>query len=236
MKRARRRWRLLWLGTSATLLLTPSPAAAAAARTITISGTSAAHPLVADLTFFYRRDAAHPARFAIVGGGTATAIADAARGVVDAGLTDRPPGAGDPAGLRYTPLARSALCIVTNPANPVPSISAHQVQGIALAGTDAARGVFTATVARTFSAPGQVRDHVLATPAGWGFVDLGFTAGLHVVAYEGMPCSADAPYPGRRELGFVTRGAPRGELARFLRWVARDATARRVIATRYVIP
>ena len=75
-----------------------------------------------------------------------------------------------------------------------------------------------------------------ATPAAWGVVDLAFTSGLNIVAYEGLPCSATGPYPGRRELGFVTRGPPRGELARFLRWVARDATARRVIATRYVIP
>ena len=55
-----------------------------------------------------------------------------------------------------------------------------------------------------------------------------------------MPCTratvSSGAYPARRTLGFVTRGRPRGELARFLRWVARDATAKRVIATRYIVP
>ena len=42
--------------------------------------------------------------------------------------------------------------------------------------------------------------------------------------------------PRAAQLGFVTRGRPRGALARFLRWTRTDATARRVIATRYVLP
>jgi phosphate transport system substrate-binding protein len=202
-----------------------------------MSGASAAHPLVADLAFFYRREAAHTPRFAIVGGGTATGIADAARGVVDAGLTDRPPARGDPAGLQYTPVALSALCLVTNTANPVSNVTEAELQGIEWVGTEASRGWFaSAPPARMFTTPARVRDHVLATPTAWGYVDLAYSAGLNVVAYEGIPCSPAAPYPARRELGFVTRGPPRGELTRFLRWVARDATARRVIATRYVIP
>ena len=86
----------------------------------------------------------------------------------------------------------------------------------------------------------QVRDYVAATPAAWGYVDLAYTAGLHAVPYEGVPCTRETivsgAYPARRPLGFVTRGAPRGALARFLRWIARDATARRVIATRYIVP
>jgi hypothetical protein len=192
MTRARRAWRLLWLGTTATLLLSPSPAAAAAARTITLSGPGAAHPLAAELAYFYRRDTARAPRFSLLGGGTATGIADTARGVVDAALTDRPLGPGDPPGLRYTPLARSALCLVANPDNPVASVTA--VEGIEWAGSSAA------------------------------------------VAYEGLPCSPAAPYPARRELGVVTRGTPRGALGRFLRRLARDATAKRVIASRYVLP
>jgi phosphate transport system substrate-binding protein len=234
MTRARRAWRLLCLGTTATLLLSPSPAAAAAARTITISGASVAHPLAADLAFFYRRDTRHGPRFRLFGGGTATGIADTARGAVDAGLTDRPPGLGDPPGLHYTPLARSALCIVTNPANPAASVS--DLRSIEWAGTQAARGWFGTPLARTFTTPAQVREFVLATSSAWGYVELAFTAGLNVVAYQGNPCSETAPYPARREFGVVTRGRPRGALGRFLRWIARDATAKRVIASRYVVP
>ena len=34
--------------------------------------------------------------------------------------------------------------------------------------------------------------------------------------------------------GYVTRDAPKGRVARFIRWVQRGRKARRVIATRYV--
>ena len=68
-----------------------------------MSGASAAQPLVADLAYFYRRETAHAPRFAIVGGGTAAGIADAARGIVDAGLSEPrlAPTRADPV-LQYT--------------------------------------------------------------------------------------------------------------------------------------
>jgi ABC-type phosphate transport system substrate-binding protein len=91
---------------------------------------------------------------------------------------------------------------------------------------------------RSFSTAAQMRAFVRATPAAWGYVDLAFTGGLHVVPYEGVPCTratvADRSYPGRRELSLVTRGAPSRTVARFLRWMRTSRTARRVIATRYV--
>ena len=40
--------------------------------------------------------------------------------------------------------------------------------------------------------------------------------------------------PGRRPLGMVTRGKPRGALARFLRWARTSPKARQVIRTRYL--
>jgi len=111
-----------------------------------------------------------------------------------------------------------------------------------------ARSVFVATfvdvatelayVPRTFATAVQVRDFVRATPAAWGYVDLAFTASLHVVPYEGVDCTrgtvAGGSYPARRELSFVTAGRPRAAAGRFIRWVRTSRTARRVIATRYV--
>ncbi|HWK30088.1 MAG TPA: substrate-binding domain-containing protein, partial [Solirubrobacter sp.] len=181
--------------------------------------------------------------------------------------------ANDPPGLRFTPLAQSAICLVTNPANPLPNLTRAEIQdlvagrltdwsqvpGAALTGpitpvafdlTSAARSVFLNTFVdpatplayapRTFSASGQVRDFVAATPSAWGYVDLEFARSLHAASYEGTPCTrrtvVSHAYPARRTLGFVTRGKPRGELARFLRWIKRDATAKRVIATRYIVP
>jgi ABC-type phosphate transport system substrate-binding protein len=91
---------------------------------------------------------------------------------------------------------------------------------------------------RTFTTAAQMQGFVRATPGAWGYVDLAFTEGLHVVPFEGIRCAratvADHSYPGRRELALVTRGAPSRPVARFLRWMRTSRTARRVIATRYV--
>jgi phosphate transport system substrate-binding protein len=91
---------------------------------------------------------------------------------------------------------------------------------------------------RTFITAAQMRDFVKVTPNAWGYVDLAFAAELHVVPFEGIPCTratvASGAYPARTELGFVTRGQPKGRVARFIRWVRGSRNARRVIATRYV--
>ena len=261
--------RAIGLAAALAVLVTPSPAPAAQPPpTITLSGASPVQALVADLAVFYRRETARAPRFSLVGGGTGTGIADAARGIVDAGMSGRTLAADDPPGLVFTPLALSAVCLVTNVANPVASLSRAQIQDL-VAGrlaawpqvtgsrlpdpivpvgfdlTSAARSVFLsafvdfatplAYTPTTFTATAQVRAFVLVTPAAWGYLDLAFTPGLHTVAYEGVPCSAHKPYPARREIGLVTRGKPRGAVARFLRWIAHDATAKRVIRTRYVV-
>ena len=254
-------------------LATAAPPPAVAARTITMSGASPAQAVVADLAFFYRREHPQAPRFSLVGGGTGTGIADAARGIVDAGLSGRALTAQDPAGLVFTPLAVSAVCLVTNRSNPLANLTRAQLQdlvagrvttwaqipgaartdaivSVAFDATSAARSVFEsvfvdlgtpmAPVARSFPVTAQVRDYIEVTPGAWGYLDLQFARALHPVAYEGIACSkanvVSGAYPARRQLGFVTRGRPRGELKRFLRWVRHDATAKRVIATRYVVP
>jgi phosphate transport system substrate-binding protein len=90
----------------------------------------------------------------------------------------------------------------------------------------------------TVQTTAQARDVAEGDPAAFGYVDLALTAPLHVLAYEGVGCTRatirNGSYPARRPLGLVTRGKPRGQLKRFLRWVRTSRTARRVIATRYV--
>lgn len=244
---------------------------APASHTISMSGSSVAHAVLADLAYFYGRTRAHPPRFQLVGGGTGIGMADAARGVVDAGMVSRELAPGDPPGLVLTRFALSGLCLVTNRENPVPGLTRAQVQDLvagrvtswsqipgaaradaivaaAVARSSGARQVFEsvfvdaatliAYAPRTFSAAAQVRDYVAATPASWGYVDLALTARVHALRFEGVPCTRgtvrSGAYPARRPLGVVTRGRPRGELARFLRWVATSRKARQVIATRYV--
>jgi phosphate transport system substrate-binding protein len=84
----------------------------------------------------------------------------------------------------------------------------------------------------------QVRDYVEQTAGAFGYVDLALTEPVHAIPYEGIGCTRatikDGSYPARRPLGMVTRGRPRGAMARFLRWVKTSRKAREVIATRYV--
>jgi phosphate transport system substrate-binding protein len=262
--------RLIAAALAVAVLALPAPADA---RTLTFSGAPAAGAVVADLAYFYRHEVRRPPPFSIVGGSAGSGIADVARGIVDAGLSSRPLGAGDPPGLVVTPFALSGICLVTNVANPVPNLTRAELQdlvsgrltswsqvpgsprsdAIAPVAFDPSAGaavVFLSTfvdltttvgyVPRTFFAPADVRDFIEATPSAWGYVDLVFARGLHAVPYEGVPCTKRAilsgAYPARSPLGFVTQGQPRGALARFVRWVTHSATARRVIATRYVLP
>ncbi|HEX5619809.1 MAG TPA: substrate-binding domain-containing protein [Solirubrobacteraceae bacterium] len=91
---------------------------------------------------------------------------------------------------------------------------------------------------RTLATAAQVRDYVREVPGALGYIDLAYTTELHSVPYEGIPCTRatvrSGAYPARRPLSFVTRGRPRGEVRRFLRWIRHSKTARRVVATRYV--
>jgi phosphate transport system substrate-binding protein len=252
------------------VLVALAAAAPARAATVTMSGSSVAEALIADLAYFYRHAVPH-ARFALSGGGTGTGIADAARGVVDAGMVSRNLVTGDPHGLVLTPLAVSGVCLITSRANPVPSLTSAQVQDI-VAGrvtswaqvpgsprTDAivpatldqtagARQVFDSVFVavgtpelyapRTFATAAQLRDFVEQTPAAFGYADLALTAPVHRLVYQGVACDRRTiglgTYPAQRPLGVVTRGRPRGALARFLRWAATSRTARRVIDTRYI--
>lgn len=248
-----------------------APAAPAAPRTITMSGSTPTGALTADLAYFYRHSVRHPPRFSIVGGNTVTGIADVARRIVRVGLVTRDLLPTDPSGLRFSPIATSGICLVTNPSNPVPNITRAQIQdlvagrltnwtqypgstrtdAIVAAGYDERGGAPTVFFSvfvdlatpilyqpRILVGGNQMRDFVRATPAALGYADLVYANELHAVPYEGIPCArktiASGQYPAHRPLGFVTRGRPRGETARFLHWVRHSRKARRVIATRYV--
>jgi phosphate transport system substrate-binding protein len=106
------------------------PAQAQARGEITMSGSTTAHAVVADLAYFYGRATPRAPRFTLVGGGTTIGITDTARGVVDAGMVSRNLGPGDPPGLVLTPFALSGVCLVTNVANPVPALTRAQVQDL----------------------------------------------------------------------------------------------------------
>jgi phosphate transport system substrate-binding protein len=93
-------------------------------------------------------------------------------------------------------------------------------------------------VSRTFSSGTVLRQWIAAGPLRYGFAGPLFSSGVHVVPVDGVPCSrttiGDGSYPLTRPVAFVTRGAPRGEAARFIRWVRTSARARSAISRVYV--
>ena len=255
----------------ATVAVLAGAAPAHAQTTITMSGDQVVQALVADLAYFYRHSVRNPPRFGLSGGNTSTGIADAERGVSDAGLVSRSKLPDDPPDLVLTPLARSGICLISNRANPVPSLTRTQLQDIVAAritnwsqipgsprndpiipvGRTLSTGAgqvfqsvfvdFTTPVAWepvTVLTSAQVRDYVEQTPGAFGYVDLALTEPVHAIEYEGIGCTRttikNGSYPARRPLGVVTRGVPRGALARFLRWATTSRKARQVIATRYI--
>ena len=96
------------------------PASTASAKTtITMSGSTSVAPLAAKLAKGYLK--AHPgaAKFKLAQGGSDVGVADVAAGRVTIGNSSRDPKPTDPGGLVFNKIARDAICIVTNPANPV---------------------------------------------------------------------------------------------------------------------
>src|SRR4029079_12053836 len=58
-------------------------------------------------------------------------------GIVDAGLSGRALAPGDPSGLTFTPLALSAICLVTHPSNRLPNLTRTQIQSLVAGQTTA---------------------------------------------------------------------------------------------------
>ena len=105
------------------------PAVAYAATTISMSGATASFPLLELLTGKYSK-LHHNVKFKLAQGGASVGISDAAAGRVSIGNSSRAPQAGDPAGLVFYPIAKYFVCVVTNSSNPLPNLTAAQVQQI----------------------------------------------------------------------------------------------------------
>jgi len=105
--------------------------AGASARRLIIDGSTSMLPLVQKLAVAYHK--AYPRIQApkVGGGQTAVGVSDASAGRVDIGDASRDPIPGvDPKGLIFTKIARDGICIITNPQNPVQSISQETIANI----------------------------------------------------------------------------------------------------------
>lgn len=106
-----------------------TPAAALASSLITVSGSTASYPLVSLLARKYEK-LHHKVRFRIAQGGSQVGVNDIAAGRVSIGDVSRDPRPTDPAGLDFYPIAKYALCVVTNKSNPISNLTAAQVNAV----------------------------------------------------------------------------------------------------------
>jgi phosphate transport system substrate-binding protein len=106
-----------------------APAAASATSLVTISGATSSYPLVSLLAAKYVKLHPHKVRFKIAQGGTTVGINDVKAGHVTIADVAQEPTSAD-AGLDFYPIAKYAICVVTNKANTLSNLTQAQVTSI----------------------------------------------------------------------------------------------------------
>ena len=107
------------------------PASALAAKRLIIGGSTSVLPLQEKLAALYHKEHHSIPAPEVLGGESDIGINGAATGRFDIGDSSRDPIVGvDPSGLVFTKIARDGVCVITNSANPLPSLSEEEVQGI----------------------------------------------------------------------------------------------------------
>jgi phosphate transport system substrate-binding protein len=106
--------------------------APASAATITMSGSTSIAPLATLLAKAFVKQPQYKgkAKFVILQGGSDIGITDVSRGRVTLGMSSRDPKPADPGGIVFNKFARDAVCVVTNPSNPIATLSQTQIQDI----------------------------------------------------------------------------------------------------------
>jgi phosphate transport system substrate-binding protein len=105
------------------------PANALAAKVITMSGSTSVAPLASLLAKEYIKHH-HGIKFKLAQGGSDIGVADVAAGRVTIGNSSRDPKPTDPGGITFNKIAKDAICIVTNPGNPLANLSQETIQSI----------------------------------------------------------------------------------------------------------
>ena len=126
----RRPRRLLLFVLASAALAIAVPAVALATQVISLSGSTAAFPLIELLTAKYSALQHHKIKFAVAQGGSTVGINDAATGKVNIGVASAGPTSTTPGGLDFYPLAKYFVCVVTNKSNPISNLTTSQVEQI----------------------------------------------------------------------------------------------------------
>jgi phosphate transport system substrate-binding protein len=106
-----------------------APAAANATALVTISGATSSYPLVSLLAAKYVKLHPHKIRFKIAQGGTTVGLNDIKSGHVTIADVAQEPNSAD-AGLTFYPIAKYAICVVTNKSNTLSTLTGKQVTAI----------------------------------------------------------------------------------------------------------
>jgi phosphate transport system substrate-binding protein len=106
------------------------PAVAYATQVISLSGSTAAFPLLELLTAKYSALQHHKVKFIVAQGGSTVGINDVAAGRVNIGDASAGPTSTTPGGLDFYPIAKYFVCVVTNKSNPISNLTTAQVESI----------------------------------------------------------------------------------------------------------
>ncbi len=106
-----------------------APAAASATSLITISGATSSYPLVSLLAAKYVKLHPNKIRFKIAQGGTTVGLSNVKSGADTIADVAQEPNSSD-AGLDFYPIAKYAICVVTDKSNPVSNLTQAQVTSI----------------------------------------------------------------------------------------------------------
>jgi phosphate transport system substrate-binding protein len=107
-----------------------APVAANATSLVTISGATASYPLVSLLAQKYVKTHPRKIKFKIAQGGAQVGINDVAARRVTIADVSRDPLPTDPAGLVFYPIAKYAICVITNKANTLSNLTTSQLESI----------------------------------------------------------------------------------------------------------
>jgi len=109
---------------------------------------------------------------------------------------------------------------------------------------DAFRNIFmgpalnVTTSASQKATNGLVQTAVQSDKNAIGYVDFNFTKGTYAVPYKGVACSLNnaksGQYPGVRNFWYVTLGAPKGEVKKFIDYARSPAVQSGIVAKNYV--
>jgi phosphate transport system substrate-binding protein len=106
------------------------PSMASATPVITMSGSTSVAPLATLLAKAYVKKHPGKVKFKLAQGGSDVGVADVAAGRVTIGNSSRDPKPSDAGGIFFNKIARDAICLITNKANPVANLSQDTIQAI----------------------------------------------------------------------------------------------------------